>query len=180
MQLFQKNLMASEDVKAMLGTGRYYEGAEAAEIHDGALVVLGDLENHDVYANIKDINVRKITKPLAQTDDVVIVDYAGVSEGMINGVLYREGYKTAGLKAPAGEVVRYRRLQVGDSFWLAKGNFVAEPAEGQYAAPTANDTRFTAGAEKVEGALNVKIEATKPLTEGMVNTDTLYLCTVVA
>ena len=180
MKLFQKNLMASEDVKAMLGSGRFYAEDAMADIHDGAIVVEGDLENHTVYAGLKDINVRKITAPVANTDKVVIVDYVGVSEGNINGVLYREGYKTAGLVGLAGEAVRYRRLAVGDTFWLATDNFNGTPEVGKFAAPEAGATTLLIGDAKVEGALNVKIETTKKLTEGTVDTDTLYLCRVVA
>lgn len=180
MKLFQKNLMASEDVKAMLGSGKFYNEDVLADIHDGAVVVEGDLENHAVYAGLKDINVRKITAPTAKTDKVVIVDYVGVSEGNINGVLYREGYKTAGLVGLAGEVVRYRRLAIGDTFWLATGNFNGTPEVGKYAAPEASATTLLIGEEEVENATNVKIEATKKLTEGTVDTDTLYLCRVVS
>ena len=179
MKIFQKNLMASEDVKSFLGTGVFYDGDTTAEIHDGAAVVVGDVENHSVYAKLKDVNVRKITAPTAATDKVAIVDYVNRSEGEIMGNTYREGIQTAGLVAPAGKQVRYRILQVGDSFYLGTDNFEGTPAEGKYAVPTANDTVWTIVDDKATEGTCLKIETTKALTEGAVNTDTLYFCSVV-
>lgn len=179
MKIFQKNLMASEDVQSFLGTGVFYNGDETAEIHDGAAVVVGDIEAHSVYANMKDVNVRKITAPKAATDVVAIVDYVNRSEGDIMGNTYREGIQTAGLVAPAGKQVRYRILAKGDSFYLGTDNFAGAPEVGKYAIPTANDTVWTINDVATTEGVCLKIETTKPLTEGAVNTDTLYFCTVV-
>lgn len=180
MKIFQKNLMASEDVKAYLGTGVFYKGAKQESIHDGAIVVVGDLEDHSVYAGIKDVNVRKLTAPAAATDKVVIVDYVGVSNGEIMGNTYREGVKTAGLTAPKGERVRYRVPQVGDTFYLGTGNFDKAPTIGQFAGVTATDTILTVEESAPVSGFGVKIEDKKTLTEGTVDTDTLYFCRVVS
>ena len=91
MQVFEKVLMASEDVKSYLGTGVYKSSGANAEIFDGALVTVGSLMDHDAYAGMKDINVRELGQPQAITDPIAIVDYVGVSEAMVNGVLYRVG-----------------------------------------------------------------------------------------
>jgi hypothetical protein len=179
MKIFQKNLMASEDVQSYLGTGVFYNGDATAEIHDGAAVVVGDIEAHSVYANMKDVNVRKITAPEAETDVVAIVDYTNRSEGKIMDVTYREGIQTAGLVAPAGKQVRYRILSKGDTFYLGTDNFAGAPAEGKYAVPTAGNTIWTVVDAPITEGVCLKIETTKPLTEGAVNTDTLYFCTVV-
>lgn len=179
MKIFQKNLMASEDVQSFLGTGVFYNGDATAEIHDGAAVVVGDIEAHSVYANMKDVNVRKITAPEAETDVVAIVDYVNRSEGDIMGNTYREGIQTAGLVAPAGKQVRYRILAKGDSFYLGTDNFAGAPEVGKYAIPTAGDTVWTITDAATTEGVCLKIETTKPLTEGAVNTDTLYFCTVV-
>ena len=73
-------------------SGVFYNGEDnLASIHDGALVVIGDLEDHDVYPNTKDINKRKLTAPAADTDKVAIVDYVGVSQADVLGVVYRIG-----------------------------------------------------------------------------------------
>ena len=179
MKIFQKNLMASEDIQSFLGTGVFYNGDELAEIHDGAAVVIGDIEAHSVYNNLKDVNVRKITAPTSVTDKVAIVDYVNRSEGEIMGNLYREGYQTAGLVAPAGKQVRYRILKEQDSFYLGTDNFEGTPVVGKYAIPTVDSTLWTITDEKATEGVCLKIETTKPLTEGAVNTDTLYFCTVV-
>lgn len=181
MRLMQKIQMASEDVKSYLHTGVFYDNDVQAPVADGACVVVGDLEDHDTYKNMKDINARKITAPKAQTDKVSIVDYVGVSQGEIMGVLYREGSKTAGLGAVAGERVRVRDLKPIDEFWLSTGCFSGTPEVGKYAVPTANDTLWTVVDAPVEGAVNLKIETTKTLITGMVNdSDMLFYCTVQA
>ena len=176
---FSKHLMSSEFDGSKLVKGRFYDKDAVAEIHDGALVVIGDLEDHAVYAGLKDLDTRAIKAPTAITDKVAIVDISNVSEGEIMGVRYREGIKTVGLTAEAGKVVRVRKLAEGDSFYLASGNFVGAPEAGKYAIPTANSTLFTIAETPTAGALAVKIELALPLTEGTVNTDTKYLCTVV-
>lgn len=179
MKIFQKNLMASEDVQVLLGTGVFYDGNKTAAIHDGALVEVGDIESHSIYANLKDVNVRKITAPTADTTNYAIVDYVNRSEGEIQGVTYREGIKTAGLVAPAGKQVRYRFFKKNDSFYLGTDNFIGTPATGKYAIPTVGDTVWTITDAKATEGPCVKIETTKALTEGAVDTDTLYFCTVV-
>lgn len=91
MQVFQKNLMASEDVKSYLGTGVYKNSGEFAAIHDGAVVTVGALVDHDAYPNMKDVNTRELAQPTAITDKVVFVDYVGVSSAEVMGVTYRVG-----------------------------------------------------------------------------------------
>lgn len=176
---FWRYLMNSENVLSNLVSGRFYDEDDAtAEIHDGAVVVIGDLEDHAVYANIKDLDTHKITAPTAVTDKVAIVDLVNVSEGKIMGELYREGIKTAGLTVSAGIPVRVRRLVEGDKFFLASGNFTGEVTVGEYAIPTADSTLWTPASEKTANACGIKILMEKPLVEGAVNTDTLYFCIV--
>lgn len=179
-KVFLKSLMASEDVKAYIGTGVFYSGTTKTAIDDGAAVVVGALEDSDAYAGLKDINTRKLTAPAAVTAKVALVDYVGVSSGDIAGVNYREGIKTAGLQAPAGATVRYRIPQVGDTFWLGSDNFGSgTPVAGKYGILTANATTF-AVADAATANFCFAIETTKNLVEGAVNTDTLYFCRVVA
>lgn len=180
MKIFQKNLMVSEDVKANLGTGVYYENDAEAPIHDGALVEIGDIMDHTVYAGMKDANVRKITAPTAGAKRLAIVDYVNRSHGNIMGVEYREGVKTAGLSAEKGEQVRYRIPGLNDTFWLGDENFSEVPTEGAYATSTEGDTIWTVSAEAPTEGLVVKIENIEPLTEGTVNTGKLYFCTVIS
>ena len=177
-KLFWKNRMASEDVGSLLISGRYYEDDAVAEIHDGALVVVGNLEPHAYYEGVKDLNVRKITAPEADTDNVAIVDIVNVSEGKIKGVLYREGIKTTDATQEAGIPVRVRVLSDFDSFTIGAGNIVGEAGEGKYLIPTADSTLFTVSATEVAGKRNFYIEAKNPLIEGFIDTDDKYLVTV--
>ena len=181
MKLFQKVLMASEDVQSYVRSGKYFDSADDEQpISDGACVITGDLVANDAYPSVKDFNVRKLLSVAAQTDKVVFVDYVGVSEADVVNVRYRVGDKIYGFDAPAGTVVRYRVPQVGDMFWLGADNFVSAPSVGQFAAPTVGDTRLTAGASEVEGATNVNIQAVQDIITGMVNDGKKYLCTVVS
>ena len=179
-KVFWKNLMSSEFDGSKLITGKFYEDAAYAEIHDGALVVIGDLDDSTVYPSVKDFNVRKITKPTALTDKVAIVDISDVTNGQIAGVTYRDGIKGTDLVSPAGKQVRVRRLAIGDTFWLASGNFASAPTVGKYATVKPNSTLFDAATEITDGQSTVKIEATSKLIEGAVNTDDKYFCTGVA
>ena len=180
-RLFWKNYMASEDVGSMLVHGRFYNDAdEQAEIFDGALVTIGDLEDHAFYAGVKDLNVRKIKFAEADTDEVAIVDIVERPHGDIMDVNYREGIKTAGMTAIAGLPVRVRILAKFDSFNIGAGNISGEPVVGEYLIPEAATGLWVPSATKVEGKTNVKVEAKNALTEGTIDTDVKYLCTVAA
>lgn len=176
MKVFQKNLMASEDVKAYLGSGV----STTIAFNDGDAVKVGDL------ASTSDVNVRTLTYGGADCD--AIVDYVGVSHGQIQGVTYKEGVKTAGLSAEVGELVRYRKPVVGDSFWLAKGNTVGTVVVGtSYLSPTVTDSgagttadgTWTVAASPAATSMSLKVEASKNLITGTRNADVLYFCTVV-
>ena len=176
---FRKGLMASEDIRTMLVTGAFYKDGERAEVMDGALVTIGDLEDHSIYEGEKDLNTRKIEAPAADTDPVGIVDYDGVSQGAIMDVLYRDGVKTYGLTCPATEKTRVRKLMKGDTFWTDEGNFASAPTVGQYAVPTASDVKWTPAGSAETTKTCVKVELKRSVTEGTVNTHTEYFCTVV-
>lgn len=178
-KLFWANNMASHDVNSLLVHGRFYDANdEVVEIHDGAVVTVGNLEDHTLYDGLKDLNVRKVTAPAADTDLVAVVDIVNRGEGYINGVLYREGVKTADMTASAGTPVRVRILSAYDVCTIGSGNIVGEPAVGKYLIPTAGDTVWTVSDEFVDGKTNMYIEDDNPLVEGVVNTDVKYLCTV--
>lgn len=176
---FTKSLMASEDVRSMLYSGVFFDGTDEAEIHDGALVVEGDMMEHSVYAGLKDPNVHKITAPTADTAAVGIVDYVGVSHGDIAGNDYREGIKTYGLAAPAGARVRVRRPAKHDTGYFSADCFASAPTVGQYAVPTANSTLWTPAASASTTKTCIKIEYAKDVVTGTVNADTEYFVTFV-
>lgn len=175
---FYKHLMSSEFDGSLLVKGRYYKDDKVAEIHDGAVVTIGDLEMHSTYSVLRDLDVRKITAPSAIANEVAIVDLVNVSEGKIGDNTYREGKKTIGLTVEAGYAIRVRKFTKGDSFFLASGNFIGTPAVGKYAVPTVNDTLWTVVDAPVEEATAIKIELGLDLIEGTAVTETKYLCTV--
>lgn len=171
---FFASLMASEDVQSLIYRGVFYTGESKAEVHDGALVVQGAMQDHDVYTGLKDPNSYAITAPTAATDPVHVVDYVDVSHGDIMGVNYREGVKTFGLTCPAGVGTRVRIPRKYDSAYFADGNFATAPSVGQYAIPTANSTLWTPASEAATDKTCIKIEFEKDVTEGMVNNGKEY------
>lgn len=89
MKLFEKILMASEDVKSYLVSG---VNNTDAEIPDGSLVIIGDLCDHEVYPNMKDYNDREITLAgAAPTGRLGIVDYVNVEEVKMGNRIFRVG-----------------------------------------------------------------------------------------
>lgn len=178
MATFAKIKMASEDVNSLLLTGKFKASADYAEVEDGALVVVGGLDVSTVYAGNKDMNVFEIKAPTADTDEVAIVDIADVSKGDVKGEAWRIGIRTDGLVGEAGQPVRVRLLKPYDRFWLSDAGFVSTPTVGQFAIPTANDTKFTPSETKVEGKLNVKIEMVKDFVLGQTVAGKMYYCRV--
>ena len=184
-KVFSKGLMASEDIQSYVGSTKFTADDEYAAVMDGAFVVLGDLDLDGVYsATSVDYNVYKSSAPAALTDKVVVVDIAGVSEGVIAGNTYKIGVKLTDLQAEPGFAVRFRRLAVGDKFWLGEGCFKTAPGENKFATLTANDVVLTPAAAAGDG-FAVAIKASKDLTTGQVvakngeSYEQLYLCEVV-
>lgn len=179
METFYKGLMASENVISYVGSTKFQKNGKDAEIHDGALVVLGELAPSTVYGeNAKDDNVFLSAAPTATTDDVVIVDISSVSGGKIAGNYYKEGIKLVGLRGMEGEAVRYRVPMKHDKFYVSADCFVGTPVIGQYATPTANDTKFTPAADKAAAGFCVKILDSRDFTVGNQAFNNMYLCMV--
>lgn len=179
-KVFWRNQMLSEDVNSYLVSGKYFSEDAVAEIHDGALVVIGDFIDHEYYNGVKDLSCRKITAPQKATDEVGIVDLVERSHGVIMDNDYRLGRKTAGLVEKADIPVRVRLFAKYDSFSIGSGNIDGTPVVGQYlVVKGSGSTLFAPAAEMSKTGICLKIEAKMPLTEGMVDTDDLYLCTVV-
>ena len=175
--------MASEKVQSYCVSAKFYANEAYAKIHDGALVVLGDLDTNDAYGT-PDYNVYKATEPTAVTDDVVIVDLGGINEATVQGNIMKIGNKLVDLEAGEGIAVRCRRLMKGDRMWLGRGLFVTAPTVGQFAGATANNTLLTPSQEAPAGGLKLKVLASKGLTVGQsayaegAGYEQLYLCEV--
>ena len=175
--------MASEDVQSYCVSAKFYANEAYAKIHDGALVVLGDLDTNDAYGT-PDYNVYKATKPTAVTDDVAIVDLGGINEATVQGNIMKVGNKLVDLEAGEGIAVRCRRLMKGDRMWLGRGLFTAAPTVGQFAGTTADSTLYTPSQNAPAAGLKLKVLASKGLTVGQsayaegAGYEQLYLCEV--
>lgn len=177
MKLFEKILMASEDVKSYLVSGRNDE----AEMWDGAVVTIGDLVDHEVYANVKDMNTRAVELGMQDGKRYGIVDYVNVNQVDLyantnSPVTYRVGDKVYGLAVPKGWATRVRVPQVGDEFFLGDENFVATPTVGQEYGADASGLFNASGV----GTFKVKVEYGTNKITGTVNNGMKYFCTVVA
>ena len=184
-KIFNKALMASEDVQSYCQTGKFCTGTDAdptyGVITDGELVVRGSLSEDVVFAGLKDMNAYRVFYPTAETvkmDELWIADCAGIPSGVIGGNVYRAGVRLIDLQVAAGECVRIRKLKAGDTFWLGEGNFESKPTVGQYAKLTANKGTLTPAAAVTEGQANFKIADSKPLVMGTTAYSTEYLVEV--
>ena len=161
MKLFEKILMASEDVKSYLVSGKCEN-----ELFDGAVVKVGDLVDHDVYKGLKDMNTRTIE--------------AGYEAGKRYGIVDYVDAKTKVLASDAKLTELSNKVtvtQIGDEFFLGDENFTATPTAGSVYVPD-TDGRFKAGAEGAGFAVKVEYETNKIM--GQVNDSKKYFCTVLS
>lgn len=177
MKLFEKILMASEDVKSYLVSG---VNNTDTEIPDGSLVEIGDLVDHDVYTGLKDYNDRDITLAGATPTGMYgIVDYVNVEEVKVGNRIFKVGALTAGLPVPQGGRTRVRMLKLHDEFFLGDDNFNAEIGDKGYAIPAANG-EFAPSATAATSGLCLKIEFGTNKITGQINDGMKYFCTVVS
>ena len=168
--------------KMLSGVADSYLANAIAEVAvpDGALVTLGDLVADTTYdANGVEYDTYEAAAPEAATDEVVIVDYAGISEGEIAGNTYKEGIKLVGLTVPAGRIMRVRRLALHDKFWLGADNFASTPVVGEYAAATADAFTHTPASSLPASGYAIKVLVENDLNQGMKLNGKIYLCEVV-
>lgn len=175
---FQSYHMSSDYDGSKHEVGMFYNGEAKAEVHDGAIVTLGDLEDHRVY-KMKDWDEYKVAAPKAIADDFAVVDAVETSNGDIMGVNRRVGIKTVGLTIAAGIPCNVRRFEHLDKVIFASGNFTEAkaPEIGKFAIPTVGSTLLTVVDNKPADVVKYfEIKDSKPLVEGMIDTDTQYLC----
>lgn len=175
--LFFAGKMLSQDADSQVTSAVFQ-----APVKDGSLAVLGDLAADTTYKASGDVeyDVYQAAAPEAVTDEVVIVDYAGISGGDINGNYYKMGIKLYDLEAPAGEIVRVRRLHLHDKYWLGASNFESTPVVGEFAELKANSMKHDPKSALTGGQFGVKILKEQDLTTGMQSNGKVYLCEVVA
>lgn len=178
--VFKRAKMMSGVVDAALAGALVQAGGVNVACPDGALVVLGNLAPDTTYVSTGlEYDTYLATAPAAVTDEVAIVDYAGISEGSIAGNTYKEGIKLYNLTAPAGEIVRARRLYLHDKFWLGDGDFASAPVIGQYAVATVASFLHTPAASQPATGYAIKVLLSEDLTAGMASKGLIYLCEVV-
>lgn len=178
METFYQGLMASESVQSYVGSLKFKANGDYAEIHDGALVVLGDLADSVSYDGTKDDNVYEAEAPKAVTDEVVIVDLAEISQGVIAGNNYKMGIKLVGLRCMPGYAARYRHPMKNDRFWVSGDCFDKAPEVGKFAGVKAKDTHFAALDEKAAEGFCVKVIDSRDFTVGNGAYGSMYLCRV--
>lgn len=167
--------MISDQIDAYLTNG-----VAETDLKDGDLVVLGNLAADTTYnANGVEYDVYEAAAPAAATDEVVIIDYAGISEGAINGNEYKIGKKLYNLTIPAGTNFRVRRLNLHDKFWLGADNFKAAPTVGEYAVAEAAAYTHAPATAKPQTGYAVKVLVERELTTGMRSNGKMYLVEVV-
>ena len=164
--------MASNVLDSMLANAKASEA-----IKDGSLVKLGDLVKDEVYGDA-DYDTDTAEKPV-DSKEVVIADYAGISEGTIAGNEYKVSDKLHDLMIPAGTVFRVRRLALHDKFRLGQDNFEGEPAVGKFATAETGKYDHKVAEEEPVAGYGVKIIAEKGMTVGMKADGKLFLCEVV-
>ena len=168
--------MVSDQIDAYLTNG-----VADSNLKDGDLVALGDLVADTTYVATGDVqyDVYEADFPAAATDEVVIIDYAGISEGEINDNEYKIGKKLYNLTIPAGTNFRVRRLALHDKFWLGTDNFASTPVVGEYATATADAGEHTPANALPASGYAVKVLVEKDLTTGMRSQGKIYLVEVV-
>lgn len=180
--LFYSGLMVSDQIDAKLAGAVVLDSSDAEiAVKDGSVVALGDLVADTTYTATGDFqyNTYKAKAPAAVTDEVVIVDYAGISGGNIRDNYYKLGVKLYNGEAPAGEVVRVRRLAKHDKFWLGADNFESTPTVGKFAELKADSFKHDPKDTHTEGQYCVKILKEEDLTTGMESNGKKYLCEVI-
>lgn len=153
-----------------------------AEILDGSLLVLGNLVADTTYAASGDIEYDLYSGAAFATGnkEVVLVDYAGISEGKIMDNNYKMGIKLYDLKVPAGVPTRVRRPHLHDKFWLSAANFEGTGlAAGKYGIPANGKYTHAVSATLPESGYAIKILKEEDLTVGMQLHGKKYLCEVV-
>ena len=175
--LFYAGKMLSQDADSQV-TNAILESA----VKDGSLVALGDLAADQTYAQSGDYeyDVYEAAAPAAVTDEVCILDYAGISGGDINDNYYKMGVKLFDLEIPAGEIVRARRLHLHDKYWVGASNFESTPTVGEYAELKAGSFKHDPKSSLTGGQFGVKILKEQDLTAGMESKGKMYLVEVVA
>lgn len=145
---FQPVRMESQFVDTKLQTVICQKSGADVAVTDGALFVLDTKFAKDpVYLNAftnagqaasapVDVNCRIAKEYTAATEAIGVIDLATVPTASGQGNTYRLGYKTIGLTEDAGVPVRFRVLEINDTFMTGLDNCTGALTVGQYAVPS--------------------------------------------
>jgi hypothetical protein len=176
---FQKEIMASTDVRSYLQPIKYEVSATPTVVTNGALVTVTDPCTNIWGTN--DLNCYKATAPAADTDPIHIVDLLETPylENTAGTKMYRVGEEIISLQAPADFPVRSKKPKLDDRFLVGADLFASAPTVGQYAIPTAGATTYTPSATKVTTKFCVKIVESVTKGYGVEGSIVVYRCRVV-
>lgn len=175
------NKMQSSYNDALLRAG-IVTGLQATdEVPNGALVFADNTTAlpTSTYGTLS-INAENFKKYAdGVTTAAYIVDGAEVNTVLgKDGNSYRVGSNLTSLSFPKDTILRMRKLQPEDRFYLFDGNVTGNVAVGNYLIPTADSFNFTAQAAAGDG-LSILVQAILPLTAGLTSLGSQYLCKVV-
>lgn len=171
--VFKAGKMASNAIDSAIANG-----VAAIAIADGSIVKLGELAEDPAFSGESEYDTYEMLAPSEPTDDLAIVDYAGIQEGEISGNRYKIGAKLHGLSVPAGTPTRVRRLCLHDKFWLGEGNFESKPSVGAYAVASKGSFLHKPSDSLPKNGYAVKILAKESLNAGTMADGLEYLCEV--
>lgn len=177
-KVFRAAEMLSENVQSYVISCQYQESEVDAAVADGSFVELGELKPDTTYVESgdKDYNVYLAKAPKANSTNIAVIDYPGVSEGSIAGNSYRIGDKLFDLVAPAGRPCRARRLALHDRFWLGEDNFDGTvDTSKEYGL---KDDSVLLATDST-GTLKIKLHLGKDFNYGQSAKGKLYLCEVI-
>lgn len=186
-RFFQKVNMESEDVNAKMRSGIYQVGSTNTAVSSGAFVTVTGLADNTTYASsgVKDLNKLIVKAPVTATTakGIYVTDIVKVTDGTIAGNVYREGVKTIGLSAIAGESVALRNVNnYTDQFLLGDENFVggiAGVGTNSFAVLTNGSVDLTPSATIPATGFTVAIDQKMTVSQGITGNVTAYLCRVV-
>lgn len=184
-KFFQKILMESETVNSQNRTALYQESGVNASVYAGGFVVPTGMADNAIYSaytsGVKDFNTLTVAPPTSATPtagSVYVIDFVKVSDGTINGNVYREGAKTLGLMANAGEKIAIRKVAFNDVFELSKDNFTTTPTVGQYAI-LGTTVDAVPNATVPAAGFTIKVEQKTTVSQGVTANSDAYICRAV-
>jgi hypothetical protein len=174
---FQKEIMASESVLAYNRSLKYEVAATPTVATQGMIVKMTDPVTNIWGDN--DLSTYKAVAPVADTDPIYILDILESPFITSGNKTYRVGVELSNITAPADVAVRGRKPKLDDIFLIGADNFVSAPTVGEYAIPTAGDTKLTPSGSISTTKFCVEIKEAVTKSFGVSSSVSCYRCRVV-